>query len=155
MEPLSAQLDSAEERRAQALLAKHVVDHLEATMPRGRGTEWDGTPSFRPEGVPQLPAVLRDANPEDVQGNELLRDQLSRHTALVTSAEARNAARLRTLCWAYHELAGTAEADKLLRWTKERYRIGGSLPSDAAGRRRFSVRATRRYDALPKEWREI
>lgn len=152
--------DPAEQARAEALAARDVVERLEAMCEyRPDSSEWNGKPAYKPEPSPGLPYSLQGVDIKAIRNNDELLKMLAAQRELVTAIEGRNAARLRTLLWAIRILGREGEqrdAERIRGWTKDRYRIGGSLVTEGAReRRRFAERMTRDYAALPMAWRDV
>lgn len=136
-----------------ASLYLHVLDRLTPGGP------------WAPQDVPAKPRDLAGQDPEDLDQvlrmsspngpEKLLREAYGLWLNRVTYVESENANRLETLLWAYREAekaSDEAAAKNLRQFIANQYAVT-EMPTTALEARGFSLRATRNYKAMDRDWR--
>jgi hypothetical protein len=117
----------------------------------------DNLSDFRPLMFPDFPFSLRGLEPERVKDDRVF----SIYRAKVTELEGANASRLLTLGRTFLQLLdgrekSPAKADALVdrvgTYIEKVYRAPAPLDGET---RNWSARHTRRYDLIPRVWREL
>lgn len=136
-----------------ASLYLHVLDRLTPGGP------------WAPQDVPAKPRDLAGQDPEDLDQvlrmsspngpEKLLREAYGLWLNRVTYVESENANRLETLLWALREAEKAQDAvavQNIMQFLATHYAVT-EPPANALAARGFSIKSTRNYKAMDRDWR--